>query len=91
MNRTDLRSAGSVTTYLAGAALSVALIAFAPAASAEPGPPGKPSGPTTSKSEPYPYYVNCQQVLREGEYPLLVGEPGYRPGLDDDGNGVACD
>ena len=26
-----------------------------------------------------------------GAAPLTVGEPGYRPGLDRDGDGVACE
>jgi len=28
--------------------------------------------------------------LAEGAAPILRGEPGYRSGLDPDGDGVAC-
>lgn len=96
MNRTVFRSAGSVSAYTASAALTIALLAFAPlpTAGAEPDSGGKitepPSKSKSDQSAP-PYYADCQQALRMGKYPLLIGQPGYRPGLDDDGNGVACD
>ena len=37
------------------------------------------------------YYVNCHSVRAAGKAPLLVGEPGYRTGLDRDADGVACE
>lgn len=37
------------------------------------------------------YYANCDQVRRAGQAPLYIGEPGYRKGLDRDGDGKACD
>jgi len=35
------------------------------------------------------YYPNCAAARAAGAAPLLVGEPGYRDGLDRDGDGVA--
>lgn len=37
------------------------------------------------------YYKNCAEVQAAGAAPLHRGEPGYRPGLDKDGDGVACE
>ncbi|MDG2528051.1 excalibur calcium-binding domain-containing protein [Caulobacter endophyticus] len=37
------------------------------------------------------YYPNCAAARAAGAAPLRVGEPGYRPGLDRDGDGVACE
>jgi len=37
------------------------------------------------------YYKNCAEARAAGAAPLHRGEPGYRPGLDADGDGVACE
>lgn len=37
------------------------------------------------------YYANCAAARAAGVTPLSVGEPGYRSGLDRDGDGVACE
>ena len=37
------------------------------------------------------YYKNCAEARAAGAAPLHRGEPGYRPGLDSDGDGVACE
>lgn len=36
-------------------------------------------------------YVNCDAVRKAGAAPLRKGQPGYRPGLDRDHDGTACD
>ncbi|MEN3610104.1 excalibur calcium-binding domain-containing protein [Plantactinospora sp. ZYX-F-223] len=55
---------------------------------AAPPPPPKP----TSKAPPKPvYYKNCSAVRDAGEAPLRKGQPGYRAGLDRDGDGRACE
>lgn len=44
--------------------------------------------------EPAPqtaYYQNCAAARNAGAAPLYVGDPGYRSGLDRDGDGVACE
>lgn len=46
----------------------------------------------TVKPKPKPvYYANCDAVRGAGKAPLRKGRPGYRPGLDRDGDGVACE
>jgi endonuclease YncB( thermonuclease family) len=37
------------------------------------------------------YYANCDAARAAGVAPLYVGEPGYRPKLDRDRDGVACE
>lgn len=37
------------------------------------------------------YYKNCDAARAAGAAPIKRGEPGYRPGLDRDKDGTACD
>lgn len=37
------------------------------------------------------YYRNCAAARAAGAAPIYRGEPGYRPPLDRDGDGVACE
>ncbi len=37
------------------------------------------------------YYANCAAVRAAGADPIRQGQPGYRRGLDRDGDGIACD
>jgi Excalibur calcium-binding domain len=49
-----------------------------------------PSAARTTPKPPAVYYKNCGVALAEGAAPIQKGEPGYRTGLDPDGDGVAC-
>ncbi|MFZ3319008.1 excalibur calcium-binding domain-containing protein [Mycobacterium sp.] len=40
---------------------------------------------------PSVYYPNCKAARAAGAAPIYRGQPGYRPGLDRDGDGVACE
>ncbi|MGV9824647.1 MULTISPECIES: GmrSD restriction endonuclease domain-containing protein [unclassified Gordonia (in: high G+C Gram-positive bacteria)] len=53
-----------------------------PPATAPPATPQSPGGT---------YYANCSQARAAGAAPIYAGQPGYRPGLDRDGDGVACE
>ncbi|WP_051704181.1 excalibur calcium-binding domain-containing protein [Glycomyces sp. NRRL B-16210] len=44
----------------------------------------------TTKSQEV-YYENCAAARAAGAAPVLEGQPGYRPGLDGDGDGVGCE
>ncbi|MGL4305517.1 MAG: excalibur calcium-binding domain-containing protein [Mycobacteriaceae bacterium] len=48
---------------------------------------------TTRETLPAPaaYYGNCAEARAAGAAPIHRGEPGYRSGLDRDGDGIACD
>ena len=37
------------------------------------------------------HYPNCAAARAAGAAPLRRGDPGYRAGLDRDGDGVACE
>lgn len=37
------------------------------------------------------YYGNCAAVRAAGKAPLYRGDPGYRSGLDRDGDGTSCE
>jgi hypothetical protein len=37
------------------------------------------------------YYANCSDARAAGAAPIYAGQPGYRPGLDRDGDGIACE
>lgn len=37
------------------------------------------------------YYKNCAAARAAGAAPILQGQPGYRPALDRDGDGIACE
>ncbi|KAB1925839.1 calcium-binding protein [Micromonospora noduli] len=52
-------------------------------------PASKPS--RTSSLPKTPYYKNCDAVRDAGADPLYPGEPGFRPELDRDGDGGACE
>lgn len=41
--------------------------------------------------EPQTYYANCAAAKAAGAAPIYQGQPGYRSGLDRDGDGIACD
>jgi len=72
-----------------------------PAATPDPGQqpdyPGVayPPGPGTLPGAPAPtasaYYPDCAAAEAAGAAPISRGRPGYRPELDRDGDGVACD
>jgi hypothetical protein len=37
------------------------------------------------------YYARCDDARAAGAAPIYAGEPGYRAGLDGDGDGIACE
>jgi hypothetical protein len=36
-------------------------------------------------------YSGCREVRAAGKAPLYAGQPGYRSGMDGDGDGIACE
>lgn len=58
------------------------------AGSQPPAPVGIAGLPPQSSSV---YYENCRAARAAGAAPLRIGEPGYRPGLDGDSDGIACE
>jgi hypothetical protein len=70
-----------------------------PTTTVAPPPPHttvKPAPPAyTPPPAPAPpaevYYKNCAAARAAGAAPLHRGDPGYRPALDRDGDGIACE
>jgi hypothetical protein len=55
-------------------------------------PPVITTTPSPATSSPGGvYYANCAEARAAGAAPILRGEPGYRPALDGDSDGVACE
>jgi hypothetical protein len=88
-----------------GNTTSAATFTVAEAAPPPPAPPASnPAPPAALFEPPAPppagtvppllssvYYGDCGDARAAGDAPLRVGEPGYRSGLDGDGDGVACE
>lgn len=61
-----------------------------PAPGPGPRPPAPPAPPPTQPPGDV-YYASCDAVRAAGKAPLHRGQPGYRAGLDRDGDGIACE
>ena len=48
-------------------------------------------GSSSSEQGGSAYYSSCKEAKAAGAAPLFRGEPGYRPKLDRDGDGIACE
>ena len=64
-----------------------------PTQEAEPqaGGGGAAPAPAPEQKQESTYYPNCKAARAAGAAPLYQGEPGYRSGLDRDGDGIACE
>jgi hypothetical protein len=61
-----------------------------PALAALPAAPAT-SSTSTPATTGAPYYASCDAARRAGAAPLQRSDPGYRPALDGDRDGVACE
>lgn len=69
-------------------------VAAPPTSAVAPPPVTNPTTPgrvRTTTGAAGVYYANCAEVRAAGAAPLYRGQPGYRSGLDRDGDGVACE
>ena len=84
------------TTYALGASVSFVFDGAADSL-ATPGPAPPPAAPPPSPAAPGSVappgvgYEDCDAVRAAGADPIHVGDPGYSPELDPDGDGVACE
>lgn len=62
-----------------------------PVTKAAPVPPPVATTEDAPQPDSSAYYKNCAAAKAAGAAPLHRGEPGYRPALDRDGDGVACE
>jgi hypothetical protein len=61
--------------------LATTLLCAAPAPTAT-NPPVQPAGT---------YFANCDDARARGAAPVYAGQPGYRPALDSDNDGIGCE
>jgi endonuclease YncB( thermonuclease family) len=56
-------------------------------------PVGRAGAVTPQRSAPSPgeYFRNCKEASAGGAAPIYRGQPGYRPEMDGDGDGIACE
>lgn len=52
---------------------------------------GGAAAPAPEPKQEITYYDNCTAARAAGAAPLYQGEPGYRPALDRDKDGIACE
>lgn len=65
---------------------------YAPTTTADVPPPTTYApAPVYSPPAGNTYFRNCRQAHAAGRYNIPVGDPAYRPGLDRDGDGYACE
>lgn len=66
-----------------------------PVAASEPAPTPEPvepaPAPPTAPAPADVYYANCTEARAAGVTPLYENDPGYRSGMDGDGDGIACE
>ncbi len=62
-----------------------------PAAASTAPPVSAPTSPPPPASPSPVYYANCDAARAAGAAPIRRGQPGYRPPLDRDSDGVACE
>jgi hypothetical protein len=53
--------------------------------------PAKDTSTRTTAEPKEVYYANCSAVKAAGAAPIHIGDPGYRSGLDRDGDGIGCE
>ena len=54
-------------------------------------PPAPNPQPVLQPAASETYYQNCDDARARGAAPVLAGQPGYRPGLDSDSDGIGCE
>jgi hypothetical protein len=70
---------------LAAAIVFAAVYQLTPSPKAAPAAAGEPVAPAGA------YYPGCDSVRAAGAAPLYRGQPGYRPEMDGDDDGIACE
>ncbi|WP_308011588.1 excalibur calcium-binding domain-containing protein [Mycobacterium sp. WUMAC-025] len=61
------------------------------AISSRPGSRSTSAPTATMPNRPSVYYRTCAEAHAAGRWDIPEGDPAYRPGLDKDHNGIACE
>lgn len=86
----------TTTTLDSSSSSAVTTTTTAGSSSSSTTPPSSSSASSSSSTvgtttTPEPYYANCDAVRAVLGHWILRGEPGYRPGLDSDDDGIGCE
>jgi Flp pilus assembly pilin Flp len=79
-----------VPIYILGAGLTFVFEGAANGLSTPAPAPAGHGAPATVAPPPV-HYDSCDAVRAAGAAPIHVGDPGYSPALDPDGDGVGCE
>lgn len=66
-------------------------VAFPPSVIPEHAAPSEPTLEPVPTAPTDVHYANCSEARAAGVTPLYEGDPGYRAGMDGDGDGIACE
>ena len=86
----EAAAAGMLAAQEAGEAAAEATAAASVAVTEEPPAPAYLAEPAAEPEE-YVYWRNCSHARSAGAAPVRVDDPGYRAGLDRDGDGIGCE
>ena len=70
------------------AAVAIWVVLGTPGLSSVISAPPSPGSPALERST---HFANCDAARAAGAAPIAAGQPGYRPELDGDGDGEACE
>ena len=85
-------AADQAAAQQAAAEQAAAAQAARDAAARQAVPVPAPAAPAPAAPAPSSvYYANCAAAKAAGAAPLYAGQPGYRPAMDGDSDGVACE
>jgi len=95
----ELVCAGSLPLAVAQADIATnwyaAYVKYLGPGTPQPGPsesaPPPAAAPAAALAPSGAYYANCAAARAAGAAPHRRGQPGYRPALDRDGDGIACE
>ena len=79
-----------IPVYVVGARLTLVFDGAANGLST-PAPAPAGQGAPATVAPPVVSYDSCDAVRAAGAAPIHVGDPGYSPALDPDGDGVGCE
>lgn len=71
--------------------VAIVVLALAKHGPSNTGPNYPTTRSSTAPSQPAVYYKNCAEAHADGRWNIPQGDPAYRPALDKDHNGVACE
>lgn len=79
------------STYSTAPAAQAPVVAILSPVGANPAVPAPIAPETPAPAPAAVHYANCAAARAAGSAPLYAGQTGYRPALDGDADGIACE